>query len=91
MKRFLLAFVAIAFIAGCAGAPVGYGGTTAVVFADKDMIKVQWDNMVSNEDAARTIALNHCAATKRGVQMVDGSSDPMTMGLVRTRTWKCTN
>jgi hypothetical protein len=76
-------------LVSCAGAPVGYGGTTEVVFADRDTIKVQWDNVTSSEDAARSIAIKHCMQSQRSVQLVDGTSDPMTLGLIRSRTWKC--
>lgn len=86
-NRVLLALSVL--LASCAGAPVGYGGTTEVVFADRDTIKVQWDNVTSSEDAARAIAIKHCMQSQRSVQLVDGTSDPMTLGLIRSRTWKC--
>jgi hypothetical protein len=77
-------------LCGCAGAPVGWGGTDEVVFVDKDTIKIQWDNLTTNEDAVRQQAIAHCAKTNRGVQIVDATSDAATLGLVRSRTWKCT-
>lgn len=81
--------VVVLFLAGCAGAPVGFGGTDEVVFADADTIKIQWDNITTNEDSVRKKAIAHCANTQRGAQLIDGTSDPLTFGLIRSRTWKC--
>jgi type IV pilus biogenesis protein CpaD/CtpE len=89
--RFVLLLVLAAALTGCAGAPVGWGGTDEIVFEDKDTIKIQWDNLTTTEDAVRQKALAHCARTNRSVRIVDASSDASTLGLIRSRTWKCTN
>lgn len=75
---------------GCAGAPVGWGGTDEIVFVDRDTIKIQWDNLTTSEDVVRQKAVAHCAKTNRGITLVDASSDAFTFGLVRSRTWRCT-
>jgi len=75
-------------ISGCAGAPVGWGGTDEVLFANADTIKIQWDNLTTNEEAARIKAIAHCGG--RGVALVDANSDTGTLGLIRSRTWRCT-
>lgn len=82
-------YVVLLALCGCAGGAVGYGGTDEVVFADEDTIKIQWDNVTTSEDSVRQKAIAHCAKTLRGVQLVDGTSDPLTFGLIRSRTWKC--
>ena len=89
MKSVALLLLAIS-LCSCAGGPVGWGGTDEVLFADKDTIKIQWDNLATNEDAVRDKAIAHCAKTNRGVQTIDASSDSISFGLIRSKTWRCT-
>lgn len=86
----LIYILAVTVLVGCAGGPVGWGGTDEVLFSDKDTIKIQWDNTVTSEDAVRQKAIAHCARTNRGAQVVDATSDPFTFGLIQSKTWKCT-
>lgn len=83
--------MASVLLSGCAGAPVGWGGTDEVVYADKDAIKIQWDNTTTSEEKVRNKAIAHCANTSRGIQLADATSDTRTFGLIRSRTWKCVN
>jgi len=86
--RIALIFFPILFC-GCAGAPVGWGGTDEVVFSDRDTIKIQWDNVTTSEATVQLKAKDHCAKSARTTQVIDASSDAFTFGLIRSRTWKC--
>lgn len=85
MKIFI--FAMLIAVAGCAGAPVGWGGTDEVLFSSADTIKLQWDSLTTTEDAVRQKAVVHCSG--RGVEVVDAGSDSSTLGLVRSKTWRC--
>ena len=47
-------------LTGCASAPVGWGGTNKVLFSNSDTIMIEWDSLISNEEAARNRAIDHC-------------------------------
>ena len=86
MRVSLVALVVL--LAGCAGSSyVGWGQADEVLFADADSIKIQWDNLLTNEAAVTAKAQAHCG--DRQLQVVDASSDPATFGQVRSRTWRC--
>lgn len=75
-------------LAGCAsGPPVGWGGADEVLFSSTDVIKIQWDNLITNEEAVRQKASAHCGGGR--VEVIDASSDTRTFGLVRSKTWRC--
>ena len=85
---FVTALMATAgLITGCAGGPVGWGGTDEVLFASADTIKIQWDSLTTTEDAVRAKAQAHCGA--RSIVVVDATSDVATPGLTRSKTWRC--
>lgn len=84
-----LSFVVAAASCGCAGAPVGWGGTDEVLFQTPDTIKIQWDGLTTSEAAVAQKANAHCAATHRTAVVVDASSDPLTFGVIKSRTWRC--
>ena len=87
MRTAYLSVVATVLLSGCAGAPVGWGGTDEILFQSKDTIKIQWNNVTSSEAAARAKAVAFCKG--RDVDLIDASSDSASFGLIRSRTWKC--
>lgn len=90
MRFALLCAAAAASItlAGCAGASyVGWGQADEVLFSTADTIKIQWDNLLTNEAAVTAKAQAHCG--DRQLQVVDASSDVASFGMVRSRTWRC--
>lgn len=80
-----LTFALTILLTGCAGAPVGWGGTNKVLFSNADTIMIEWDTLTSNEEAARNRALAHCG----GRELTLIASDSRTLGLIPSRTWKC--
>lgn len=80
--------IAATALAGCAGAPVGWGGTDEVLFSNADTIKIQWDSLTTSDAAVEAKARSHC---RGDAQVVDASADALTMGLVRSKTWRCTS
>lgn len=89
LLRRLMPLAMLVSLFGCAGGPVGWGGTDEVLFADNETIKIQWDNLTTSEGAVRQKAIQHCARTARSIQLIDASSDTWTLGMIRSRTWKC--
>lgn len=85
--RTLIAAAAAALLAGCAGAPVGWGGTHEVLFSTPEVIKVQWDRTLFYDEQAVELATKHCGS--RSIELIDASSSASSMGLVRSKTWRC--
>lgn len=81
--------LSVLLVSGCTSVPVGWGGTYEVVYADKDTVSIQWDRTFTTEDVIRNIAIEHCAKTGRGAQVIGATSDSATMGLVRSTTFGC--
>ena len=79
--------LAAAALVGCAGAPVGWGGTDEVLFSNANTIKIQWDSTTTNEDAVRAKAVAHCGG--RELEVIDASSDAASFGLIKSKTWRC--
>jgi hypothetical protein len=52
-------------LAGCAGAPVGYGGKYEVVSANDASITIAYDNLVGGYEAMLPEAEAHCAKLKK--------------------------
>lgn len=87
MKFAAAAFAALV-LTGCAGASyVGWGQADEILFTTPDTIKIQWDNLLTNEAAVTAKAKAHCG--NRQPEVIDASSDAATMGMVRSKTWRC--
>jgi len=48
------------FIAGCASAPVGWGGTHQIVSANPAAVTIKYDALVGGMDEAMNEAQGHC-------------------------------
>lgn len=56
-----LIFVSLIFLlAGCAGAPVGWGGTHRVSLANERAISILYDPLVGGGSEANQAATQHC-------------------------------
>lgn len=86
---FAVTSAVVAANVGCAGAPVGWGGTDEVLFQTPDTIKIQWDGLTTSEAAVTQKAIAHCAATRRAATLVDASADTLTFGVIKSKTWRC--
>ncbi len=62
MKLLTLSIIglAIGLLAGCAGAPVGWGGTHEVTLANERAISIVYDPMMGGYGAANRAASEHC-------------------------------
>jgi hypothetical protein len=77
------------FMAGCAGGPVGWGGSYDVLIANESKIKIQFDRTFVTEEAALQIAATHCEKHKKKAELSDVEKDSWTFGLVRNYTYLC--
>ncbi len=57
--RFLFLSASL-FLAACAGAPVGWGGTHQVTLANERAISIVYDPLVGGYPAANKAATEHC-------------------------------
>lgn len=85
--RLLAIAAGLGMLAGCAGAPVGFGGTDEVLFSTADTIKIQWDSLTTTEAAVAAKASAHCGG--RPIQVIDAGSSAITAGLIKYKTWRC--
>lgn len=76
----------IALLAGCAGGPVGWGGSHKVLHADADIITIQFDRMVESYEDVKAIADEHCGKPSRVANVNQSSS---SFGMVKTYTFAC--
>lgn len=83
--------LAVAGLAGCTipkeDLPAGWVTPDKVVFASPDRIKIEWDNWQTTEAAVRQKAVAHCGG--REVEEIDASKDAATLGVLRSKTWRC--
>lgn len=87
--RMIVMLVALA-AAGCTipkeDLPAGWVTPDKVIFSNAERIKIEWDNLQTNEAAVRQKAVAHCGGE---VEEIDASRDVSTFGLIRTKTWRC--
>ena len=60
MKNQIIYLTLIVTLSGCAGAPVGWGGTHQVTLANKKAISIVYDPLVGGYAAANKEATAHC-------------------------------
>lgn len=74
-------------LAGCAGTAKA-PGATEVVFSNADTIKVQWDQVMSSEEYARSLAQAHCG--DRAIEEIDAQTGLVSyVYFARSKTWRC--
>lgn len=89
MRFGTLFVVLIGFLAGCAGGPVGYGGSNKVLHKDEKIITIQYDALVESYRDVAQIAANHCAQYDAGIKVQNVQSSSSSFGLVKTYTFEC--
>ena len=57
----LLTISLLLFIIGCAGIPIGYGGSYQILYSDEDMIMFTYDSDLTNVGKMMKVAKEHCA------------------------------
>ncbi len=83
--------VALITLTGCAGGPVGFGGTHDISYKDRDKITITYDSLLESYNDVYDIAKRHCQSFNRGVRISNLIKDPATLGLIKTYTFSCTD
>lgn len=76
-------------LSGCAGAPVGWGGTHSIDYTSPEKIVISYDRTFESYDDIYTIAKQHCEKTGTKANPSKVQKDISTMGLVKIHTFKC--
>ena len=84
----LLVATSNAFVSGCAGAPVGWGGAYEVLLKNEKSITIEYDELVSSYKAIGAIAQIHCEQFGK-VAIPAGETTTRTNGMIKTHTFKC--
>lgn len=85
MTRTLFAILLSLMSVGCAGAPVGWGGTHEVMLANEKSITFIYDKLVGGYYAIMTDATEHCKKYKKDpVPTSEGRQ-----GMLFTQTFEC--
>ncbi len=82
--------VTLIALTGCAGGPIGFGGTHDISYKDRDKITITYDSLLESYDDVYDIAKHHCQSFNRGVRISNLIKDPATLGLIKTYTVSCT-
>ena len=90
MKAAIIVMLALG-ITGCAGAPVGWGGTHKVLHRDENIITITYDLTLESFDDVMAIANAHCHQFSKTPFIANVYEDPLTMGLIKTYTFRCSN
>lgn len=77
-----------AFLSGCAGAPVGWGGSFEVLLKNEKAITIEYDELVSSYKEIGAVAQAHCEKYGK-VAIPAGETTTRISGLVKTHTFKC--
>lgn len=78
-----------AALSGCAGMPVGWGGTHKVTHKDASSISIQYDGMTESADDVRLVAEKHCAIFGKNAKVSSIVDDPSTLGIIKTYAYQC--
>jgi hypothetical protein len=78
----------IALFSGCAGAPVGWGGSYEVVLKSEKAITIEYDELVSSYKEIGVVAQAHCKSYGK-VAVPAGETTTRVSGLIKTHTFRC--
>jgi len=78
----------IALFSGCAGAPVGWGGSYEVLLKSEKAITIEYDELVSSYKAIGVVAQAHCERYGK-VAVPAGETTTRVSGLIKTHTFRC--
>ena len=77
--------IILVLVAGCASAPVGFGGTHKVTLANEEAITVEYDPLLGGYSKAVAAATAHCEG--HGKSAVPTQRDDH--GAIRHQTFEC--
>ena len=83
-KHFLALLIPIIF-SGCAGGPVGWGGTHEVLQANDKFVTYRYDPIVGGRSAAENAAVAHCGAYGKTPQATMRGNE----GILQIQTYEC--
>jgi hypothetical protein len=78
----------IALLSGCAGAPVGWGGSYEVLLKSEKAITIEYDELVSSYKEVGVVAQAHCKSHGK-VAVPAGETTTRVSGLIKTHTFRC--
>jgi hypothetical protein len=87
--RIIALFIFVGTFSGCAGMPVGWGGTHKVTHKDASSISIQYDGITESADDVRLIAEKHCAIFGKNAKVSSIVEDPSTLGIIKTYVYQC--
>jgi hypothetical protein len=89
MLKFIAVFVVVALLAGCAGGPVGLGGTYKVLFKTDSAITIQYDSVTESQKDVVKVASEHCGQYDKSARISNMHADTFTFGLIKTISFSC--
>jgi hypothetical protein len=85
MKKVLLAILLSLIVVGCAGAPVGWGGSHEIILANQKSVTFRYDPILVRYTDMMADATKHCSSYKKDpVITITGNDGPL-----RTQTFEC--
>lgn len=78
MQRLTSAILLVVLLAGCAGAPVGWGGKQKTLLANERAIMINYDPIVCNLQEVTQAADDHCARYGRSAVPIGYSESGAT-------------
>lgn len=89
MRFSTLFVVLIGLLAGCAGGPVGWGGTHTVLHKDEKIITIQYDGLTESLADVKQVARSHCAQYDAGIKVQNVAASSSSLNIVKTYTFEC--
>lgn len=87
--RIIALFIFVGTFSGCAGMPVGWGGTHKVTHKDATSISIKYDGITESAEDVRLIAEKHCAIFGKNAKVSSVVEDPSTLGIIKTYVYQC--
>ncbi len=85
MKYLIATSLSIAVLSGCAGGPVGWGGTHEVLGANDKVVTYRYDPLVGGRSSAANAASAHCSGYgKTAIPTMRGNE-----GIIQIQTYEC--
>jgi hypothetical protein len=85
MKRLLVYAFPLTFLVGCAGGPVGWGGTHEVLQANDKFVTYRYDPLVGGRSSAANAAAAHCGGYGKIAEPTMRGNE----GIIQIQTYEC--
>ncbi|NHN36907.1 hypothetical protein G8764_06350 [Pseudomaricurvus alcaniphilus] len=90
MCRFVIIInILVIALSGCAGAPVGWGGSHSIDTKSSNSITISYDGLLESFEDVQNLAKNHCAEYGKHAIADSVHKDKDTWGIVKTFTFLC--